>query len=94
MGAYLLRFFIVFSILFPTSVYSSEEDPSACDCKTIHISTQEQVSGCTANVKWDECPKFRDAARGESSLLNRHRLKRLEDSMNPKHSGAFSAIRR
>ena len=94
MGAYLLRLFIVFSILFPATVNSKEEDPSSCDCKTINISTEEQLNGCTADVKWDKCPKFRDAAQGGSSVLDRHRLKQLEDSMNPGHSGAFRTINR
>lgn len=87
MCTYLLRIIIFILFLLPFEVYSSRVDPSVCDCKSMQISTEEQENGCPADVKWEKCPKFRDAVRGESEILNWRRLKRLEDSMNPGRAG-------
>jgi len=88
MGAYLLRFSIVFFILFPLKVYSDEENPSACDCSTIVTSTQEQLDGCPARIKRETCPQFREIEQWQMKLRHQQEQRRINDSMNPGRSAA------
>ena len=94
MVAYLLRFSTVLFIIFPLNVYSSEDDPSACDCNTIVISDQEEQGGCPASVKGEACPQFRNIEEWQMRLRQQQKLKRLEDRMNPGHTGAAGLISR
>ena len=87
---YLLRFSIVFFILFPLKVYSYEENPSACDCNTIVISTQEQQDGCPASIKREACPTFREVEQWQIRLHHQQEQRRLEDRMNPGRAGIIS----
>jgi len=84
---YLLRFFIVFFILFPLKVYSDEENPSACDCSTIVTSTQEQLDGCPARIKSETCPQFREIEQWQTRLRNEQELRQFERRMSPVGAG-------
>ncbi len=81
MRMYLLRFSIVFFILFPLKVYSDEENLSACDCNTIVVSTQEEQDGCPASVKREACPQFREMEQWQIRLRNQQELRRFERRM-------------
>jgi hypothetical protein len=83
MVAYLLRFSIVLFILFPLAVYSDEENPSACDCKAIVISAQEEQDGCPASVKREACTTFREMEQWQIRLRQQRELRRLEEKMPP-----------
>ena len=94
MGTNLLRFSIILFILFPLKVYSDEENPSACDCNAIVISTQEQQDGCPASVKREACPMFREMEQWQIRLRSQREQRRLEDRMNPGRAGITSGGRR
>ena len=91
---YLLRFSIVFFILFPLKVYSDEENLSACDCNTIVVNTQEEQDGCPASVKRETCPTFREIEQWQMRLRHQQEQRRLEDRMNPGRAGITSGGRR
>ena len=92
MRMYLLRFSMIFFILFPLKVYSDEENPSACDCNTIVVSTQEELDGCSAKIKREACPTFREIEKWQMKLRNQQVQRRLNDSMNPGRSSAGGLI--
>ena len=94
MRMYLLRFSIVFFILFPLKVYSDEENPSACDCNTIVVSDQEQLDGCPASIKREACSMFREMEQWQIKLRSQQEQRRLEDRMNPGRAGITSGGRR
>ena len=79
MGTNLLRLSIIMFIIFSFEVYSNEEDPEACDCNTIVISTEEALNGCPANVKSQTCEKFREIVEWQSTLKKQQELRRYED---------------
>ena len=83
MRANLLRISIVLFIIFPFELYSKEENLSPCDCSSIVISTQEQQAGCTANVKRETCPQFREIEQWQQTLRRQRELREFEDRIPP-----------
>jgi len=68
----------------PVNSQAIENNPSACDCNTITISTDEEHGGCPASVKREACPKFREMEQWQEKLKKQEESRELENRMNPR----------
>ena len=74
----------LFIIFLSLDAYSGEEDPSACDCRTIVVSAQEEQDGCPASVKREACTEFYQMEQWQMKLRQQRELRRLEEQMIPR----------
>ena len=69
----------------PLHAQPIEDNPSACDCDQITISSEEEQGGCPDSVKRETCAKFREMEQWQETLKKQKELRRLEDSMVPRY---------
>jgi len=64
-------------------VYAVEDNPGACNCKTLDVSGEEAAGGCPDHVKEQTCPKYRDVQAWKERLRQQQDIRRREKSMQP-----------
>ncbi len=84
MGMNLLRFSIVFFILFPFEVYSYEENSASCDCNILYVTEQEERDDCSGDVKKETCPEYYQILQMRNLIEQQEEARRLRDRMEPR----------
>lgn len=73
------------SLLPAPATYAGEDNPQACNCKTLDVSEEEAAGGCPDHVKEKTCPKYRDIKVWKERMRQQQDIRRQEKSMQPRN---------
>jgi hypothetical protein len=74
---------VLISLLLAPQTHAVEDNPAACNCKTLDLSDEETAGGCPAHVKEKTCPRYRDIQIWKERLRQQQEQRRQEKSMQP-----------